>query len=273
MTISRDTRFDFTGRTVFVAGGTSGINQGIAEAFKVNGATVGVFSRSQEKVDAAVARLDAIGGAGASFGMAGDVRKPETVQAALEAFHAAHGEIDVVVSGAAGNFLAPAAEMSPNAFATVIGIDLNGTFNVLRLAHPLTRKPGGSMIVISAPQSTRATMYQAHACAAKAGIDQLIRVLALEWGPDGIRVNGIVPGPIVGTEGVDRLFNTDAARQQLLEKTPLRRMGGLDDCANMAMVLSTDLSKYVTSAIIPVDGGTTVAGGSDYGSDVSRRNS
>ena len=271
MTATRDPRFDFTGRKVFVAGGTSGINQAIAEHFAVNGATVGVFSRSQEKVDAAVERLKALGDAPA-FGMAGDVRKPETVEAALKAFHEAHGEIDVVVSGAAGNFLAPAAEMSPNAFATVIGIDLNGTFNVLRLAYPYTVKPGGSMIVISAPQSTRATMYQAHACAAKAGIDQLIRVLALEWGPVGIRVNGIVPGPIAGTEGVDRLFNTDAARKQLIEKTPLRVMGGLEDCANMAMVLSTDLSKYVTSAIIPVDGGTTVAGGSDYGSDVSRRN-
>lgn len=271
MTITRDPRFDFTGRKVFVAGGTSGINQGIAEAFKVNGATVGVFSRSQEKVDVAVERLKALSGTPA-FGMAGDVRKAETVEAALAAFHAEHGEIDVLVSGAAGNFLAPAATMSPNAFATVIGIDLLGTFNVLRQGYAYTAKPGGSMIVISAPQSTRATMYQAHACAAKAGIDQLVRVLALEWGPDGIRVNAIVPGPIAGTEGVDRLFNTDEARKRLLEKTPLRMMGGLEDCANMAMVLSTDLSKYVTSAIIPVDGGTTVAGGSDYGSDVSRRN-
>ncbi|MGM0585987.1 MAG: SDR family oxidoreductase, partial [Pseudomonadota bacterium] len=171
-----------------------------------------------------------------------------------------------------GNFLASALDMSPNAFRTVVDIDLNGTFNTLRLAHPYLRKPGASCIVISAPQSTTPTKFQAHACAAKAGVDMLTRVLALEWGQEGVRVNGIVPGPIRGTEGLERLVNTPEAMERMLASTPIGRLGELEDVANMAMTLSTDLTSYVTGAIIPVDGGRTIAGGSDYGSDIARRN-
>lgn len=264
------TAFDFSGKTVFVAGGTSGINQGIAEAFAKAGASVGVFSRSQDKVDAAVARLQALGAP--AYGAAGDVRDPAAVLAALKGFHDKVGEIDVVVSGAAGNFLAPALEMSPNAFKTVIDIDLLGTFNVLRLSHEFLRKPGASLITISAPQSTAPTAMQAHACAAKAGIDMLTKVLALEWGPHGVRVNAIVPGPIGGTEGLERLANSPDAMELMLARTPLGRVGTLDDCANMAMMLASGLTSYVTGAIIPVDGGRTMTGGGSYGSKVPARN-
>lgn len=264
-------QFDFTDRKVFVAGGTSGINLGIARAFAERGAHVGVISRSEDKVAAAVAELDKAG-KGRAWGQAADVRQPDTVQSALEAFSYEFGAIDVCVSGAAGNFLASALQMSPNAFRTVVDIDLNGTFNVLRLAHPYLHKPGASCIVISAPQSTTPTKYQAHACAAKAGVDMLTRVLALEWGHEGIRVNGIVPGPIKGTEGLDRLVNTPEAMEKMLASTPINRLGELEDVANMAMVLSTPLTSYVTGAIIPVDGGRTIAGGSDYGSEIGRRN-
>jgi NAD(P)-dependent dehydrogenase (short-subunit alcohol dehydrogenase family) len=100
----------------------------------------------------------------------------------------------------------------------------------------------------------------------------LTRVLALEWGHEGIRVNGIVPGPIKGTEGLDRLVNTPEAMEKMLASTPINRLGELEDVANMAMVLSTPLTSYVTGAIIPVDGGRTIAGGSDYGSEIGRRN-
>ncbi len=254
---------------MFIAGGTSGINQGIAEAFARKGATVGVISRSQDKVDAAVDRIKSLGAP--AFGAAADVRKPETIQAALEAFHAEHGGIDVLVSGAAGNFLAAALDMSPNAFKTVIEIDLIGTFNVLRMAHAFLRKPGASVINISAPQSTTPTRLQSHACAAKAGIDMLTRCLALEWGPE-VRVNAIVPGPIEGTEGIARLVTNPEAERRMLASTPLGRMGDLGDCADAALFLSSPMADYITGAILPVDGGRTIAGGSDYGSQPPRRN-
>jgi NAD(P)-dependent dehydrogenase (short-subunit alcohol dehydrogenase family) len=170
----------------------------------------------------------------------------------------------VLVSGAAGNFVSPALNMSPNGFKTVIDIDLLGTFNVLRQAHQYLRRPGASVISISAPQSFNPTIYQAHVCAAKAGVDMLTRVLAIEWGADGIRVNSIVPGPIGDTEGVRRLAPTEDARNEMAASIPLGRMGTRQEVADMAMVLSSSLASYVTGAVIPVDGGSSLLGGRDY---------
>ena len=253
---------DFNGRAVFVAGGSSGINLGIADAFASRGAKVAVMSRSQERVDAAVGHLQRHGGI--ACGVAGDVRDPAAVAEALKAAHAQLGDFDVLVSGAAGNFVSPALNMSPNGFKTVIDIDLLGTFNVLRQAHQYLRRPGASVISISAPQSFNPTIYQAHVCAAKAGVDMLTRVLAIEWGVDGIRVNSIVPGPIGDTEGVRRLAPSEDARNEMAASIPLGRMGTRQEVADMAMVLSSSLASYVTGAVIPVDGGSSLLGGRDY---------
>ncbi len=255
--------FDFSGKTVFVAGGTSGINLGIAKGFAAAGAKVAVASRSPERVEGAVSELKAAGAAEAA-GHVMDVRQPETVEAALKATSDAFGSLDVIVSGAAGNFLSKAADMSTNAFRTVVDIDLLGTFNVLRLAHPFMTRPGASVINISAPQSTNPTPGQAHACAAKAGIDMVTRVLAMEWGPEDIRVNAIVPGPIAGTEGIRRLVADEEASKAMMAGTPLGRYGSVEDIANMALFLSTPFCGYVTGAVIPVDGGRTLSGAGSY---------
>ncbi len=193
----------FQGRHVFVAGGSTGINFGIAQGFARAGARLSIISRSADKVNAAVAALQALGSE--AQGQAADVRQPQAVQAALDAAAAKFGPSDVLVPGAAGNFLALALDMSPNAFKTVVDIDLLGSFNVARLAHGTLRKPGACVIQISASQAFTPTRYQAHVCAAKAGVDMLTKVLALEWGHEGIRVNAIVPGPIADTEGLKRL--------------------------------------------------------------------
>ena len=191
------------GRTVFIAGGTSGINLGIAEAFAAAGAKVAVIGRSQERLDRALQHLRAL--APDATGFSADVRDAQAVAAALKSTHDAFGAIDVLVSGAAGNFPSTALGMSPNGFKAVVDIDLLGTFNVLRMAHEFLRKPGASIVNISAPQAIIPMAMQAHVCAAKAGVDMLTRVLALEWGGDGIRVNSVIPGPIEGTEGMARL--------------------------------------------------------------------
>ncbi len=253
---------DFTDRVVFVSGGSSGINLGIADAFAARGAKVAIMSRSAERVEAAVERLKAHGGQ--VFGTAGDVRDPAAVQAALTAVHDQFGTIDVLISGAAGNFVAPALGMSPNGFKTVVDIDLNGSFNVLRLAHPFLKRPGASVINISAPQASNPMRYQVHVCAAKAGVDMLTRVLAMEWGPDGIRVNSISPGPIADTEGMRRLAPTLEALERSARSVPLGRLGAKEDVANMALLLSSPLCSYVTGAVIPVDGGSSL-GVSDFG--------
>ena len=257
---------DFKGKAVFVAGGSSGINLGIAKAFAASGAHVAIVSRSQERVAGAVAELRALAAPGALIeGYNADVRDADAIAAVLAQAHAALGDFDVLVSGAAGNFVAPALGMSAKGFRTVIDIDLNGTFHVLRGAHEYLRKPGASVISISAPQAYNPTPYQAHVCAAKAGVDMLTRVLAMEWGPEGIRVNSIVPGPIGDTEGVRRLAPTPEALARMAASVPLKRMGTTQEIADMALFLSSRHAQFVTGAVIPVDGGSSLGGGRDLG--------
>lgn len=250
--------YDFSGKAVFVAGGSSGINLGIADAFAAAGARLAVASRSPERVEAACAELKRHGGA--VLGRSTDVRDYAAVADALAAVHQSFGAIDVVVSGAAGNFPAPALGMSANAFKAVVDIDLLGTFNVLRAAHQYLRKPGAAIINISAPQSYNPMPLQVHACAAKAGVDQVTRVLSIEWGADGIRVNSIAPGPIAGTEGFRRLSSPEA-RAAMEKRLPLRRFGTLDDVAQLALFLASPRASYITGAVIPVDGGWSLLGG------------
>ncbi len=253
--------FDFAGRHVFVAGGSSGINLAIADAFAQRGARLSIASRSADRVGGAVEQLRRHGGA--AQGCAADVRDYAAIEQALSQAHAAHGPIDVLISGAAGNFTAPALGMSSNGFRTVVDIDLNGSFNVLRAAHAFLRKPGASVINISAAQSFNPTPYQVHVCAAKAGVDMLTRVLAMEWGPEGIRLNSIVPGPIADTEGIRRLAPTDEARARMQKTIPLGRFGSTKEIADMALVLCSPLAAYVSGAVIPVDGGASLHGSRD----------
>jgi len=249
---------DQAGRTVFVAGGTSGINLGIAEAFAEAGARPAVMSRSQDRVDAAVQRLRGFGGT--AVGFSADVRNAEAVAAALASAHDSLGEIDVLVSGAAGNFPSTALGMSTNGFKAVVDIDLLGTFNVLRAAHAYLRKPGGLVVNISAPQALHPRALQSHVCAAKAGVDMLTRVLAIEWGGDGIRVNSVVPGPIDDTEGMARLAPTADARAAVVRGIPLGRMGSKRDVANLVLFLASPQAAFVSGAVIPVDGGWSANG-------------
>jgi len=193
-------------------------------------------------------------------GACADVRDFDAVERFFGQAHAALGEIDVLVSGAAGNFPAMVNGMSANAFKTVVDIDLNGTFNVTRAAYPFLKKPGASVINISAPQAFVPMQAQAHVCAAKAGVDMMTRCLAMEWGGDGIRVNSIVPGPIDGTEGMARLAPTEELRQRVNSAVPLGRMGQKQDIARCAAFLASDLASYISGIVLPVDGGWSTAG-------------
>jgi NAD(P)-dependent dehydrogenase (short-subunit alcohol dehydrogenase family) len=254
------TPFDYRGKTVFIAGGTSGINLGIAHAFARSGARVAVLSRSEDKVAAAVLALKAHGGE--VFGYAADVRDYAAIDTALKAASEALGGFDVLISGAAGNFPAAALGMSANAFKSVVDIDLMGTYHVLRAAFPHLNKPGASIINISAPQAFLPMAMQMHVCAAKAGVDMVTRVGAQEWGAAGVRVNSIVPGPIDETEGMKRLAPTEAARTAVTDSVPLGRYGHVDDIANACLWLASPFASYVTGAVIPVDGGWSLGGAS-----------
>ncbi|MEQ1498674.1 MAG: SDR family oxidoreductase [Novosphingobium sp.] len=241
----------FEGKVVFVAGGTSGINLGIAKRFAQLGAKVAVLGRNPEKAANAAAEI----GHGA-LGLIADVRDFGAIRAAMEDVRGRLGPMDVVVSGAAGNFLAPVLGMSANAFKTVVDIDLLGTFNVFRGCHDLLAE-NASLIAITAGQAVNPMQLQAHACAAKAGINQLVRVLALEWGPH-VRVNAISPGPIEGTEGMARLAPDVSTKQKHFDRIAMKRWGHIEEIAEGAVFLCSDAAKYVTGTVLDIDGGSSL---------------
>ncbi len=258
--------FNFAGQNVLVIGGSSGINLGIAQGFARAGANLGVVSRSQAKVDAAVAQLSA--DAAHAIGFSADVRDYEAIESCSRDFSERFGPIDVLISGAAGNFPATVNAMSANGFKAVVDIDLLGTFHVMRSAYPYLRKPGSAVINISAPQAFQPMEMQAHVCAAKAGVDMVTRVLAMEWGGENIRVNSIVPGPIADTEGMARLAPTRKMQQAVTASVPLGRQGTTADIAQAAMFLASPMASYITGAVIPVDGGWSLSGFASMGASL-----
>jgi NAD(P)-dependent dehydrogenase (short-subunit alcohol dehydrogenase family) len=249
-----------SGKVAFVTGGGSGIGLRIAERLAEQGAKLALVGRTQEKLDRAAAGIRQNGGEAAGF--AADVRDYAALSAALQKTRDLHGEIDILLCGAAGNFPAPALGMSANGFKAVIDIDLLGTFNTCRAAYEHLRKPGASIIAISATHAFRPIPMQAHVCAGKAGVDILIKTLAIEWGPAGVRANVVTPGPVDDTEGMRRLAPSQEIRARLAEAIPLRRFANKDEIASLALFLCTDAAAYITGAIFVCDGGQSLTGSS-----------
>ena len=247
-----------TGHVVLVTGGGTGICRGIAAAYARLGADVAIVSRKQEVLDAASRELSAASGREV-IGIAADVRDSEQVKRAIGATTAKFGKLDTIVNGAAGNFLAPAAALSPNGFKTVIDIDLLGTFNTSRAAFEELSKTRDALILnISATLHYHGTPLQVHASAAKAGVDAVTKNLAVEWGQFGIRVCGIAPGPIAETEGMKRLAPGEVT-QKMTAAIPAGRFGAIDEIAAAAVFLRSRAAAYITGHVLVVDGGHCVA--------------
>ena len=246
------------GKTAVITGGGSGINLAIARRFAEHGAKLALIGRTKEKLDAASAEIRQTGGT--ASGYPADVREYDALAAAIKSARDAHGEIDLVVCGAAGNFPAPVLGMSANGFKAVVDIDLLGTFNTCRAVFEHLRRPGASIINISAMQAFTPIPMQAHVCAAKAGVDMLTKCLAIEWGPEGVRVNSIAPGSVDDTEGMRRLAPTPEIRRQFTRGIPLQRFATKDEIADLALFLSSDAAKFITGAVVVCDGGQSLAG-------------
>ncbi len=195
-----------------------------------------------------------------------DVRDPSQCKAAVKFCMDTFGQLDILVNGAAGNFLAEASALSPNGFKTVMEIDTMGTFNMCHASFPYLKKPsseeGAVVINISATLQYGATWFQVHASAAKSAVDSLTRSLALEWGLHNIRVNGIAPGPIANTPGTTKLApplqggsNQGKDDLEILTKQiPLGRMGETFDIAMAAVFLCSPAGSYISGDVLVVDG-------------------
>ncbi len=256
LSIFRDRLLDK--KSAFITGGSSGICLTIAERFAEHGAKVSLLGRSQEKLDRAVAEIVAKGGEAAGY--AADVRQYDAIANAMKTASDRWGEIDILVCGAAGNFPAPALGMSANGFKAVIDIDVLGTFNTCRSAYEHLRKPGASILNISATHAFRPIAMQAHVCAAKAGVDLLTKTLALEWGPAGVRINSVTPGPVEDTEGMRRLAPDEESRRRVRKTVPLGRFATRGEIADLALFLCSDAAQYITGAVYLCDGGQSLGG-------------
>ena len=239
-------------RVAFVTGGGTGITGGIARALSEYKAKVVLISRKIENLEPAAKLITDAGGT--AFPFACDVRDYTSVEAAIAATVERFGKIDIVVNGAAGNFLCAAEELSANGFGTVVDIDTKGTFNVCRAAVEELKKTRGSILNISATLHYVGTPMQIHVSAAKAGVDAITRNLAVEWGRYGIRVNGIAPGPIADTEGMKRLV-PEPVKEKLQKRIPLQRFGLIKDIENAAIFLCSDAASFINGETIVVDGG------------------
>jgi peroxisomal 2,4-dienoyl-CoA reductase len=255
------------GQVALVTGGGTGIGLGIASCLAAAGATVAIASRKPEHLETAAASLRA-GGASVTT-VETNVREPEAVAGMVQQVVDQHGRLDLLVNNAAGNFYAPSASLSANAWRAVVETDLYGTFYCCQAAYPVMKAQGGGRIVsISMTLHYRGWPLMAHATAAKAGVDALTRTLALEWAPDRITVNAIAPGPIP-TEGVKKAFtppgggpaDVPAMDDYVARAIPLGRWGTPEDVGQLVAFLASPAGDWITGAVFVVDGGSWLAGG------------
>lgn len=259
------------GQVALVTGGGTGIGLGISQLLAELGAHVVMASRKPANLEAARADIASRGGKVTAVQL--DVRDPEQVKAAVDGVAQQLGRIDVLVNNAAGNFYAPSATLSPNAWKSVVEIDLYGTFYCSQAVYPIMAAQGGGRIVsMSMTLHYRGWPMMAHATAAKAGVDALTRTLAVEWAPQRIRVNAIAPGPIP-TDGVRKAFTppadsgvpdvfaaADARMAEYAKKgIPLGRWGSPRDIANMVAFLASPAGDWITGSIFVIDGGEWLA--------------
>ncbi|KAG9124698.1 hypothetical protein FRC07_010588 [Ceratobasidium sp. 392] len=232
----------FDGKVLFCTGGGSGICKGMVESMMRHGVNATIVGRNLERLTSSAKELSATTGRKCIPAQA-DVRKPEQLRAAVEATIAQFGRIDFVICGAAGNFLAPIEGVSENGFRTVMEIDTMGTYNTIKATLPRIREQHGAYLMV-------------HVSAAKAGVDAISQVLAVEEGPRGVRSNVITPGPIGGTEGMDRLgakASEDERRAlglPIVSEVPLQRWGEIGDIANTTVFLFSDAAKFITGQVL-----------------------
>ena len=239
---------------VFVTGGGTGLGKAIASEFARLGASLVIASRKEEHLDAGRQAMEELGAP--VLAVACDIREPESIAAAFDAAESAFGLPAVLVNNAAANFPVPAEDMSPNAWRTVVDITLNGTFFCARefCRRHLGAGTPGSIINVGASYAWTGGPGFVHSAAAKAGVKNLTESLAVEWGPYGIQVNGLVPGLFPHEDmtadirgNLDRTSEKDSAQ-------PALRVGQRQELGWAATFLASPYARFVSGHTLVVDG-------------------
>ncbi len=250
-------------RVVVVTGGGTGLGRAMAERAASLGAKVGVMGRTAGTLEETVAAIRAAGGT-AGFAIA-DVRDPYQVDAAFESLEKELGPIDSLINNAAGNFLSPSEDLSPNAFNSVVQIVMYGTFHatqaLAKRVIPAGRKANVLNIVTTC--AWMGSAFVLPSAAAKAGVLAMTRSLAVEWATYDIRVNAIAPGPIP-TEGAFTRLMAGGMEEEAKKRIPARRFGKPEELSNLAMYLLADESDYVTGEVVVLDGGEWLQSGQEF---------
>lgn len=272
----------FTNKVLFCTGGAGTICSAQTRAFVALGGNACIIGRNVEKTERMAADIATARPGSKVIGIGAiDVRDPKAVSDAADRCAKELGGIDFCIAGAAGNFLAPIAQLSSNAFKSVMDIDALGSYNTAKATipyllesakkHKNTGKAtpagtGGRIIFISASFHYTGKPLQAHVAAAKAAVEQISISVALEFGPLGITSNVITPGPIANTEGMERLSKTDPATLEKSRKgIPVGRWGEVREISDATVYLFSEAGSFVNAHVLIVDGGSWRVSGADMG--------
>lgn len=241
----------FTGRTVAVSGGGSGLGKAVAWLFGRLGANVVICGRNAERLEATTTAMVAAGLK--AQGVVCNIRSPEDVTAFFDEAYSGHGGLDVLINNAGGQFQQPAIDFSQKGFNAVIDTNLNGTWWMMQAAATRWRdagRPGSIVNVVTVVD--RGMPGVAHTCAARAGVIGLTRTVSVEWAPLDIRVNCVAPGAI---ESQGFATYSDEARAAFNRTNPMRRVGDAFDIAEACVYLAGPSAKFITGETLTVDGG------------------
>ena len=243
------------GRIALITGGGTGLGLEIGRALGRRGAGVAIASRDAAHLEQGRA---ALAEAGVSVETAVcDVREPRTVRRTVAELEQRLGGIDILVNNAAGNFVRPAEQLPEKAFANVVDIVLNGTFNCSRAVgrSMISRKSGGVILNVVATYAWTGGPGTVHSAAAKAGVLAMTRTLAAEWARHRVRVVAVAPGPFDSEGAADRLWPSHELRERVLSSIPLGRFATREEIAGAAAWLVSPAADYVTGACLTLDGG------------------
>jgi len=243
----------FAGRTIVVSGGGTGIGRAAARELAALGASVVLCSRSLDHL--APTRDEIVAAGGRADAEVCDIRDPDAVEAFFRAVVARHGRVDALVNNAGGQFLSPAEAITPKGWHAVVETNLTGTFNMARAAFAHGLKEHGGAIVNVVVEMWRGAPNMAHSGAARAGVVNLTKTLAIEWARYGVRVNAVAPG-IIASSGLAR-YGPEVAPllEAFTRDVPAQRMGTASEVAAAIIYLLSPAAGFISGETLRVDGG------------------